>query len=100
MIKGFPSADCTHQFDYGVTLTFLNGMKSGKLGSRGRKWSVETISRINSLLSEVDIPVEFHRKFRGIEDTGLWKARCINRSVLSTFYVIFLCNNTVLVPRV
>ncbi|XP_041787561.1 uncharacterized protein LOC121602871 isoform X1 [Anopheles merus] len=66
-------ADRLHLFDYGVTRTMLKGWKSGKLGG-GAKWSEETISKIYALLKEVELPLEFHRKLRSVEDIGLWKA--------------------------
>ncbi|XP_061502156.1 uncharacterized protein LOC133391505 isoform X1 [Anopheles gambiae] len=73
IIKQIIIADRLHLFDYGVTRTMLKGWKSGKLGG-GAKWSEETISKIDALLKEVELPLEFHRKLRSVEDIGFWKA--------------------------
>uniref|UniRef100_A0A182I5E5 Uncharacterized protein n=1 Tax=Anopheles arabiensis TaxID=7173 RepID=A0A182I5E5_ANOAR len=77
IIKNVIIADLLHLIDFGVTRTSINGWKSGKLGS-GPKWSKETIDRINNILDKVEIPLEFHRKLRSIEDTGFWKASEFN----------------------
>uniref|UniRef100_A0A182PX78 Transposase domain-containing protein n=1 Tax=Anopheles epiroticus TaxID=199890 RepID=A0A182PX78_9DIPT len=73
LITNVVVADCLHLIDYGVTRTMLKGWMLGKLGTHG-KWSSNTLSKINSLLKQVELPLEFHRKFRNIEDIGLWKA--------------------------
>ena len=70
-------ADLLHLIDFGVTRTVINGWKSGKFGG-GPKWSQETLNRINNILDNVEIPLEFHRKLRSIEDTGFWKASEFN----------------------
>uniref|UniRef100_A0A182YA17 Uncharacterized protein n=1 Tax=Anopheles stephensi TaxID=30069 RepID=A0A182YA17_ANOST len=60
MIKGFPTSDCLHLLDYEITRTYVNCLKSGKLGLH-RKWSPDTISRINNVLQNVEIPIDYHR---------------------------------------
>ncbi|XP_040172692.1 uncharacterized protein LOC120905723 [Anopheles arabiensis] len=70
-------ADLLHLIDFGVTRKVINGWKSGKFGG-GPKWSQETLNRINNILNNVEIPLEFHRKLGSIEDTGFWKASEFN----------------------
>lgn len=72
IIRNIIIADVLHLIDFGISRTLIVGWKSGKL--IGRSWSSETLNYINSLLQKVEIPPEYHRKFRRIEDTGLWKA--------------------------
>ncbi|XP_049289506.1 uncharacterized protein LOC125767206 isoform X2 [Anopheles funestus] len=87
IIKDVISSDCRHQIDYGVTRTFVNGLKAGKLG-RHRKWSVDTVNRVNGLLKNVEIPAEFHRKFRDIDDTDLWHASEFNMFLHYASFVV------------
>uniref|UniRef100_A0A182W6B0 Uncharacterized protein n=1 Tax=Anopheles minimus TaxID=112268 RepID=A0A182W6B0_9DIPT len=86
--EGFPTSGCLHQIDFGITRIFLNGLKAGKLAWLP-KWSPETISRVNNLLKNVEIPSEFLRKFRSIADTGLWKASEFNMFLHYASFIVF-----------
>lgn len=88
MIAGFPSTDSMLLFDYGVTRTFLGDLQAGKLGTHP-PWCVETISRINKILNNVEIPPEFHRKLRSIEDTGVWKTSEFNIFLHYASFIVF-----------
>uniref|UniRef100_A0A182PTJ6 Uncharacterized protein n=1 Tax=Anopheles epiroticus TaxID=199890 RepID=A0A182PTJ6_9DIPT len=77
MIKNVTTADLLHLVDYGVTRMMVNSWKSGKLG-RGGKWSPYALTKINRTLENVEIPFDFHRKLRSIQDTDLWQASEFN----------------------
>ena len=72
IIQNVIIADLWHLIDFGVTRTSITGWKSGKF-SGGPKWSQDTFNRINDILDKEEIPLEFHRKLRSIEDTGFGK---------------------------
>lgn len=64
--------DSLHLLHLGITKKLLSIYKDGHFYHK--KWSVETVSTIDKILTTVKLPLEIHRQGRGLLNLTHWKA--------------------------
>ncbi|XP_058451148.1 uncharacterized protein LOC131430301 [Malaya genurostris] len=64
--------DRLHLIDLGVMKRLLNGWRDGSLGFE-TKLSSQQITDISTMLCNIQLPSEVHRKFRGLDFVSFWK---------------------------
>lgn len=65
-------SDSLHLLHLGITKKLLTIFRDGQL--HHKKWSMETVSTIDKILSTVKLPLEIHRQGRGLQHLSHWKA--------------------------
>lgn len=73
MIQDFPVGDSLYLLDLGIMKRLLCGWSDGKFGNYKTKWSARVTHEISHFLVQIKLPVEFHRKVRGLDVLAFWK---------------------------
>lgn len=65
MIEDVTVSDSLYLLHLGITKKLLTILRDGHL--HHQKWSMETVSTIDKILSTLKLPLEIHRKGRGLQ---------------------------------
>lgn len=72
MIEDIVVSDSLHLLELGVMRKLMKAWRTGCMSMR-TKWSCKQKAEISSLLEEIKLPNEIHRKMRSLDYISLWK---------------------------
>lgn len=67
-------ADSLHLLHLGIMKKLILAYKEGHNGSGGSRWTNSVVESICTILKTIKLPIEIHRKVRGVDCINHWKA--------------------------
>ncbi|XP_055527882.1 uncharacterized protein LOC129720425 [Wyeomyia smithii] len=77
LIQDIIVSDRLHLVDLGIMKRLLLGWRDGLFGFK-TKLSSQQINQISTMLQDIELPSEIHRKFRGLDCLSFWKGSELN----------------------